>query len=216
MMATSLRSMPRLMTIRPMPRPRMPRMEMLRTRLSRLVTEEKPRRVKLKTTSSAIVISSTICSCDGFFSSCPNRLPIAPRSLSADASNAMAIAPPRNFFVLAGYPPRLATSCPGAAFQASPNRRRVLYMLGLAYLSRRAPTPRGDRKFASLMTPEGASGTRSQPKRDIRTACTGDRPERYDRSPIKAVVRVIVASQPFRIFLSSVTRRPWRAGRRAK
>ena len=38
MMATSLRSMPRLITIRPMPRPRMPRMEMLRTRFSRLAT----------------------------------------------------------------------------------------------------------------------------------------------------------------------------------
>ena len=49
MIATSLRSMPRLITISPMPSPRMPRMEMLRTRLSRLATLEKPGSVRLNT-----------------------------------------------------------------------------------------------------------------------------------------------------------------------
>ena len=78
MMATSLRSMPRLITIRPMPRPRMPRMEMLRTRFSRLATLEKPGRVRLNRMSSAIVMSSTICSCDGFFRNCASRPPDEP------------------------------------------------------------------------------------------------------------------------------------------
>ena len=62
MIATSLKSMPRLITIIPMPRPRMPRIEMLRSRTSMFATVAKPFSVKLNTISKAIVIRSTICS----------------------------------------------------------------------------------------------------------------------------------------------------------
>src|SRR5580700_3031524 len=62
MIATSERSMPRLITISPMPRPRMPRIEMLRSRLSRLFTVAKPFSVRPKAINSAIVINRTICS----------------------------------------------------------------------------------------------------------------------------------------------------------
>ena len=68
--------------------------------------------------------------------------------------------PPRIYFSsFPGYRLILPSSCPDAAFVASPNRRHVLYMFGLAYLNRRAPSPRDDRKFAGLMTPGRASGT---------------------------------------------------------
>ena len=62
MIAIWLRSMPRLMTIRPMPRPSTPRIEMLRSRLRRFETVAKPLSVKPNTINSAIVIASTICS----------------------------------------------------------------------------------------------------------------------------------------------------------
>src|SRR4029077_2530718 len=62
MIATSERSIPRLITISPMPRPRMPRIEMLRKRLSRLFTVAKPFSVRPKAINSAIVIRRTICS----------------------------------------------------------------------------------------------------------------------------------------------------------
>src|SRR5580700_7137212 len=62
MIATSERSMPRLITISPMPRPRMPRIEILRSRLSRLFTVAKPFSVRPKAINSAIVINRTICS----------------------------------------------------------------------------------------------------------------------------------------------------------
>ncbi len=69
MIATSLRSMPRLITINPMPSPRIPRIEMLRARLSKFPTLAKPDSVKLKTMRRAMVMSRTICSCDGFVGS---------------------------------------------------------------------------------------------------------------------------------------------------
>ena len=76
MIATSLRSMPRLMTIKPIPRLRMPRMEMERTRFSRLATEEKPASVALNAKRSTMVMRRTICSCDGLKESgrVPGRL----------------------------------------------------------------------------------------------------------------------------------------------
>src|SRR2546430_11215360 len=47
----------------------------LRTRFNRLATLEKPGKVRLNRMSSAIVMSSTICSCDGFFRNCASRPP---------------------------------------------------------------------------------------------------------------------------------------------
>ena len=69
MIATSLRSMPRLITINPMPSPRIPRIEMLRARLSRFPTLAKPDSVRLNTMRRTTVMSRTICSCDGFVGS---------------------------------------------------------------------------------------------------------------------------------------------------
>ena len=154
MIETMLRSMPRLMTISPIPRPRMPRMEMLRTRLSRLATEEKPGRVTLKTINSASVSSSTICSCDGFFSNCPSRPPTAPCSSSADASNAMATAPPRIYFSsFPGLSACLAFIVPRCRFRSKPEPTPRLVYVWSCTFSRRAPRPRDGQKFAGLMTP---------------------------------------------------------------
>ena len=109
MMATSLRSIPRLMTINPMPRPRMPRMEMLRTRFSKLARLEKPGSVMLKTTSSASVISRMICSCDGFLTSCDSSDAGWLRCSAVDASIAIAIAPPQ-IIVSLPHPGRAVSS----------------------------------------------------------------------------------------------------------
>lgn len=62
MIATSRRLMPRLITISPIPSPRMPRMEMPRSKLITLETAANPFSAKPNTTSRATVIRSTICS----------------------------------------------------------------------------------------------------------------------------------------------------------
>src|ERR1700728_2579306 len=62
MSAISLKSMPRLMTISPMPSPRMPRIEMLRTRPRMLGVVAKPGRASAKTIRSSTVIAPTTCS----------------------------------------------------------------------------------------------------------------------------------------------------------
>ncbi|MHC2471719.1 hypothetical protein ACVJF0_002696 [Bradyrhizobium elkanii] len=73
MIATSERSMPRLITISPMPRPSTPRMEILRNRFRRLETVAKPFSVRPNTIRSAMVIRSTICSWLGFANIAPRR-----------------------------------------------------------------------------------------------------------------------------------------------
>src|SRR5580704_81546 len=60
--AISLRSMLRLMTISPMPRPRMPRMEMLRTRPRIFRVVAKPGSASAKTMSKTTTIAATTCS----------------------------------------------------------------------------------------------------------------------------------------------------------
>src|SRR5581483_4733795 len=95
MIATSLRSMPRLITISPMPRPRIPRMEMLRSRLSRLDTVAKPLSVSPKTTTSAIVINSTISSWVGLVSAKRKRGVFAGASGVSTATTHLLRATPR-------------------------------------------------------------------------------------------------------------------------